>query len=685
MRVTKSNTDMVVKAYAGVTGVLLAFNVNDESKKNGLLGFAIKRKRQGDAPLAAGAKPAPGTPALDAEGFCWLNGMLPFPGQDHQPGQPIPSNQSPIQKFRWSDYAVRPETQYTYRISPVYGTPASLEVHDPVEVTVTTGTWDMATMLQTPNKAYALFNRAAAASQAFAREFQQDVTKINKALEKNADKPVGKRSVPNPSPEALAWLSRGVKEGIVDYCAQAKDETWALDVAIYQYELKEIVDAVNAAFDRKVNVRLIYHAKPGDKQTDKNKSSASHLPAANKRARITQAIFHHKFIVLSKMAAGKREPVAVLAGSTNFTFNGVYAQANDLYVNTDPGVAQKYLDQFEHIFGGEVVADTRKRDTAENVYDPAATMQVGFSPRSGGTDLNCFVTLINSAKQDVLFSTAFNLEKNVQAALQGKPHDPILRYGVQDKASTITGTHADQTAMFTAAAMLPTGLEGWLQEQHVKGQTGSILIHTKCIVVDFTSDHPIVMTGSHNYSTNASQGNDENMTITRGDTDAADNFACEIMRIYDGYRFRFVSSHPDKGKKVTPPMLTPDDSWAKDYFDATTLKFADRMIFSGIMQNQTASAAVPENVAVPKSVQAVKAAAQAAKKKPAKKATKKTKAPAKAAKTKTAAKKKAPARAAKKKTAAKSPKKIAAKRTAAKKAARPKTAHKTAAKKARKK
>jgi len=42
----------------------------------------------------------------------------------------------------------------------------------------------------------------------------------------------------------------------------------AIDVAIYQYELPEIVDAVNAAFDRKVAVRLIYHAKPKDKQTN---------------------------------------------------------------------------------------------------------------------------------------------------------------------------------------------------------------------------------------------------------------------------------------------------------------------------------------------------------------------------------------------------------------------------------
>lgn len=606
MRVTNSNSEIIVKAYAGVTGVLLAFNVNDDAKKTGLLGFAIKRKKHQE--LGANAEPVSG-PTVDAEGFSWLCGMLPFPGQPHQPGEPIPTNENPIQKFRWSDYAVRSGTTYTYRVSPVYGTQQNFQIHAPVEVTVKTGTWDMNTMVSVPNKHYALFNRAAGASQAFAREFQQDTQNINDALAKNAKKPVGKRDLPPLSPAALAWLSRGVREGIVNFIGQAKDSSWAVDVAIYQYELPEIVAAVNAAFDRGVKVRLIYHAKPNDKQTAKNQKSAAHLPKADKVARVTQAIFHHKFIVLSKMKGEQREPQAVLAGSTNFTFNGVYCQANDLYISTEPEIAQAYLNQFEHIFGGETVAGTKARDTAQNIYDPAASMQVGFSPRTGKTDLSCFVTLINSAKQDVLFSTAFNLEESVEEALAGEPHDAVLRFGVQDKASKITGMHADRTAQFAAAAMLPKGLEGWLQEQHVKGQTGNILIHTKCIVVDFSSDHPIVITGSHNYSNNASASNDENVTIIRNDTDLADNFACEIMRIYDGYRFRYVTARP-AAKRLPPPTLTVDDRWLRAYFDPNSLKFADRMVFSGCVANQGASAATQEKSLIKPSIQMMRAAAK---------------------------------------------------------------------------
>jgi hypothetical protein len=276
-------------------------------------------------------------------------------------------------------------------------------------------------------------------------------------------------------------------------------------------------------------------------------------------------------------------------------------------VSTDPAVAQKYLEQFEKIFAGEKVADTKARDTAENILDPSAALQVGFSPRSGKTDLACFITLINSARQDTLFATAFDLDPTVVAALQGHPNDSILRYGVQDKASKITGTHADQTAEFTAAAMLPKGLEGWLQEQHVKGQTGNILIHTKCIVVDFTSDRPIVMSGSHNFSSNASQSNDENYEIFQGNTELADTFGCEIMRIYDHYRYRFVQGHTKK-TEGKPPTLTGNDSWTKDYFDPKALKNADRLIFSGAMANQGVSAAVHANAKSP-SVQKLRAAA----------------------------------------------------------------------------
>ena len=80
MRETAEQDHVSVKAYAGTTGVLLAMNVPD-ARREDLLGFAIHR--------AGGDKPAE-----------WLNGMISFPGVEHKPGEPLSTEQAPIQKFR---------------------------------------------------------------------------------------------------------------------------------------------------------------------------------------------------------------------------------------------------------------------------------------------------------------------------------------------------------------------------------------------------------------------------------------------------------------------------------------------------------------------------------------------------------------------------------------------------------
>ncbi len=58
-----------------------------------------------------------------------------------------------------------------------------------------------------------------------------------------------------------------VLDRILGFIGRAKDGKWALDVAIYEYELKAIVDAVNAAHKRGVELRVLYHAKEDDEQT----------------------------------------------------------------------------------------------------------------------------------------------------------------------------------------------------------------------------------------------------------------------------------------------------------------------------------------------------------------------------------------------------------------------------------
>jgi PLD-like domain len=547
MRQTASSNGIGVKAYAGTTGVLLAMNLVREPDED-FLGFAIEK--------------------LGSDGkWEWLNGMLPFPHMPHEAGQPIPSNVAPIQKFRWSDYTVNPGTQYRYRVHPVSGDAKQPNVGAGPSLTV-------ATSGRAGAEHQVLFNRAAAASQAFARKFQTVNQLIGEADNKS--------DVQFPS-DALVWLSRGVKEAIVSFIERALDQAWALDVAIYQYELQDVVDAINAAHNRGVKVRVVYHSKTGDPQTGRNEASLNDLPDSAKRARETSKIFHHKFIVLSRVDAGTKAPEAVLCGSTNFTHNGVYRQANVVHILARPDVAVEYTALFDELFAGKDPSATKKYINATNPIQPGVALFAGFSPRSKLLDLQDFIEEIGQAKRDVLFCTAFNLFGRLQDALLGKAHDAILRYGVQDKRSTITGFHADRTADFEATAMLSQGLEGFLRES-LKGDrgTGPILIHTKLVVVDFTSDAPTVISGSHNFSKPASEGNDENFLIIKGNTEVADAYGCELMRLYDHYRFRFRTQEGIKaGKKPKRLTLNTDAAWTKRYFKTGSLEMSDRIFFAG--------------------------------------------------------------------------------------------------------
>lgn len=547
MRVLVANPqdDFRVKAYAGTNGVLLAMDLA-EPRRKGLLGFAIE-KQQGDKP------------------WLFLFNSLTFPGKAHTFPQyhATPSDKAPLQKFRWADYAVNPGTTMHYRVHLAYGTADAPQLGEYLELSITSDDGH-------PANQSVIFNRAVAASQAFQRKFPD----LDAQISANKNLPI--EAWPDA---ARLWLENGLLERLLGYIERAVDAQWALDIAIYEYQLQAIVDAVNAAFARGVQVRVLYHAQPDDSDTTLNETNLARLPAANKRGRVTHNIFHDKFIVLSRVdGAGQRQPEAVLCGSTNFTANGVYRQANVVHTLDDETIATRYLQTFEEVWANPAdVAATRSWITEHNPMDPTQALFAGFSPRSGGADLREFAEIIEAAKKDVLFVTAFSLPDAILNALLGKPHDDILRYGLQNTASRITGFHADRTAEFAATALLNTGLEGWLKE-NMKGQKGNLLVHTKAVITDFTTDAPTIISGSHNLSSSASSGNDENFLIIRGDTDLADRYGLELLRFYEHYRFRYFAKKLEL-KQVSP--LAVDDSWTNDYYVEGDLRQLSRLRFAG--------------------------------------------------------------------------------------------------------
>ena len=242
-----------------------------------------------------------------------------------------------------------------------------------------------------------------------------------------------------------------------------------------------------------------------------------------------------------------------------------------LFSGKTPGETKKWINEFNPL-------SLRRRDRRRLLAARAARSTSTCSPpRSAARGATCCSAPRSTSTQRIL------------EALKGKPHDTILRFGLQNSRDTITGIHRDRTADFVATAMLNEGLEGFLKES-TAGQKGNILIHTKLVVVDFTSDAPTVISGSHNLSAAASGGNDENFLIIRGAVDVADCYGVELMRLYDHYRFRWHQS-PRSRKPGDPPpppedptwpqgTLAPDDRWAKPYFEDGTLEAADRARFA---------------------------------------------------------------------------------------------------------
>jgi phosphatidylserine/phosphatidylglycerophosphate/cardiolipin synthase-like enzyme len=534
MRDRSTQNGLTLKAYAGTTGVMLAFNIRP-SLRHGLLGFAVEREG-----------PEPGR-------IRWLQGLLRFPNQQRDLETPVDSKVAPIQKFRWSDYSVYPSSPYRYKLYAVYGSPASLRMREGPEVSIVTESLHQGLH-------QIIFNRAAAASQAYRLKFKNA----------NPDDPGQQK--------ARDWLSRGLRERLLQFFDQAIDHTWTLDIAIYEIELPEVIELLQQALQRGVRLRVVFHAREKDPQTEINQKMLAPLPPAVLRPRQTNAIFHHKFCVLSRISENEsRQPIAVLTGSTNFTSQAVYRQANVIHIIENADIATRYAQLFERLFQGDAPRETKQYINTFFPVTAGMVPQAVFSPRSRFTDLQEVVAIIHRSQSDLLFCTSFQIHQDIELALLGNPDSTVIRYGLQNTRSHITGIHRQGT--FVTPTFLSDGLEGFLKESFA-GHEGGIFIHLKTIVADFTSAIPTIITGSNNFSSNASANNDENMLFLGHETAVADTYACEMMRLYDHYRFRFNQSSKHNRLPEQRLILTPDDSWTNRYFKPDSLMYQERIRFS---------------------------------------------------------------------------------------------------------
>ena len=561
-----------VHAVAGTYVVVLGINL-PAAQCAGLLGFGIERESNDGAPR-------------------WIEAskIFEYAADDVAPGERVPTNQHPVQDFLWSDFSARPGVRYTYRIVAFYGDAKSLEARHTVSVTIETespaaGDHDI------------YFNRGAAASQQYAREFE------------------------NKRPEAVGqpawdWLSRGLFESIRDFIAQADGAQWGLRVAAYEFTYKPFLDLLRTAHNDGAHVEIVYHAREvdseehdrnGEVKLDRNGDPKLTQAGANRKAvaaariralcRERQAptkgdISHNKFIVLLKDGA----PVSVLTGSTNFTEGGIFGHSNVVHIVQDAKVAKAYLDYWNLLKADPVRGNLGPR-LAELCTIPAQLPAKGtttlFSPRPTNDALDYYQRIALSARQGVFMTFAFGMHDIFQEVY--RTSKAPLRYALMEtmvlpradkekeeaEREKIIALRRMKENMFAIGAFLPTNVfDQWLKEKLSGLNTHVKFLHTKYLIADPLSDDPTVVSGSANFSENSCTRNDENMLIVRGNKRVADIYLGEYMRLHRHFAFReWAMAHPEEADHPQHEFLDEKDTWWKPFFEDTA-KARRREFFS---------------------------------------------------------------------------------------------------------
>lgn len=534
-----------VHAIAGTHVVLLGIDVSKRETR-GLLGFAVQRW----------------DPVADER--YWLRGMKVF--EETSEGIPAGTSVSllehPLQAFQWGDYTTEPGRRYEYRVVALYGKPKNLQIRHEVTVAVTTERVDEGT--------HAIhFNRGVAGSQAYERKFPNHVPRD------------GDRSDP-----AYNWLSRGLEEALLAFIASATGPGFALRGSVYEFNYPPVLGALKAAADRGVDLQVIYDRRGPAGTGDRKKVWQSSEPAIGdaglgpfmKPRATNSSISHNKFLVLLHNG----QPVAVWTGSTNLTWGGLFGQSNVGHLIRDTDVAARYLDYWTRLLDDPAYAVIRPANTVATPTPgtrPTPGIGTVFSPRTNLDMIDWYTTQIGRARRSFFMTAAFGVHDKLAEAL--RPESNVMRYLVLEKPPNAGDVRfdVDHDVKIAVGSLLRNGiLDRWTKERLTGLNSHVRFTHTKFMLVDPLGDHPLVISGSGNFSDASVHENDENMLVIQDDPRVADIYLGEFMRIFNHFYFRYLSQ-----KLATPgdrtAYLSPDDRWTNRYFDRDTPSCRQRLLF----------------------------------------------------------------------------------------------------------
>lgn len=291
--------------------------------------------------------------------------------------------------------------------------------------------------------------------------------------------------------------------------------TRSIDLAMYSFnEITQLRDKLINALVRGVKIRMVYDHRDGI--TQQLVLDLENAGIRVQRRPIGTNIMHNKFFIFDARDNISYSDDWLWTGSANITNDQFYTDAQNVIFIQDQALCNTYTREFEEMWGSHNEINnpsnakfgTSKSDnTPHKFVINGKRVECYFSP-SDNTSTQVENMIANTTDRSIYFCvfafTRFNIANKMKAEFN--PPDKMVR-GVFDD-----GNGTDPSSVYPEMKGIG-GTSPWNPPApvYLDGQPG--LQHSKYILIDSDdpSSDPTVQTGSYNYSTAATTGNDENL------------------------------------------------------------------------------------------------------------------------------------------------------------------------------
>ncbi|HEY4327813.1 MAG TPA: phospholipase D-like domain-containing protein [Mucilaginibacter sp.] len=409
--------------------------------------------------------------------------------------------------------------------------------------------------------------------------------------------------VPYSYDDLYSYLGWQVRARVIDFLEEAlKDPEISLDVFAFDLDEPTICQyLLTMAGQGRIRIILdnstSHVTQPGVAFTQfedqfTNQFNATKTGNADIKRGCFFSLAHSKVFIQLK----NNQPVKVLTGSTNFSVNGLYVNANNVLIFNNPSVAALYEKIFDASWPDTKAFKANTDVSAQsfgfnspaeqnNINDPTLPqMVIRFSPHPktfAQKELDDLAADAETA-QSILFAIMNDRSGSaLLTAIMGKVrHTETFTMGITDSTTEVLLYSPNSTTGIHVAGrglrpLLPSNFK---PEPTIEG----ISVHHKFVVLNFNTDNGIVICGSSNLALGPEQENGDNLLVIR-DPDVVTVFGIEAIRLVDHFQFRDKSNKAGGTGNIT---LHTDSLWTKAYFTDGDMKSRERLLLTADQPNQ---------------------------------------------------------------------------------------------------